>query len=116
MDVSGLVAAVGAGVTRFTVGDPVFGAAAGAFAEFVCAPEDRLCLKPARLCFEPAAATARNARAGVGPGTWQARAAGCRVSDGSTGRDFPCLRQGHAAVEGSRAAAARQGPLRVAAH
>lgn len=58
MDVSGVVEAVGAGVTRFVVGDPAFGAAARTFAEFTCAREDRLCLKPAHLSFEQAAASA----------------------------------------------------------
>ena len=56
MDVSGAVEAVGAGVTRFQVGDAVFGASSGAFAEFTCAREDQLCLKPERLSFEQAAA------------------------------------------------------------
>ncbi|MBX3638337.1 MAG: alcohol dehydrogenase catalytic domain-containing protein, partial [Rubrivivax sp.] len=55
-DVSGVVEAVGAGVTRFAVGDAVFGAALGTFAEFACAREDQLCLKPGRLSFEQAAA------------------------------------------------------------
>lgn len=57
-DVSGVVEAVGAEVTRFKVGDAVFGAAARTFAEFTCAREDRLCLKPERLSFEQAAASA----------------------------------------------------------
>ena len=58
MDVSGVVEAVGAGVTRFKVGDAVFGAASRTFAEFTCAREDQLCLKPERLSFEQAAAAA----------------------------------------------------------
>lgn len=58
MDVSGVVEAVGAEVTRFKVGDAVFGAASQSFAEFACAREDQLCLKPARLSFEQAAASA----------------------------------------------------------
>jgi D-arabinose 1-dehydrogenase-like Zn-dependent alcohol dehydrogenase len=57
-DVSGVVEAVGAAVTRFKVGDAVFGAASRTFAEFTCAREDQLCLKPERLSFEEAAATA----------------------------------------------------------
>lgn len=57
-DVSGVVEAVGAGVTRFKAGDAVFGAASDSFAEFACASEDRLCIKPARLSFEQAAAVA----------------------------------------------------------
>lgn len=57
-DVSGEVEAVGAEVTRFKVGDAVFGAASRTFAEFACAREDQLCLKPERLSFEQAAASA----------------------------------------------------------
>jgi NADPH:quinone reductase-like Zn-dependent oxidoreductase len=57
-DVSGVVEAVGPAVTRFKVGDSVFGAASGTFAEFTCACEDQLCLKPERLSFEQAAASA----------------------------------------------------------
>lgn len=57
-DVSGVVEAVGADVTRFKVGDAVFGATARTFAEFTCAREDQLCLKPERLSFEQAAASA----------------------------------------------------------
>jgi len=57
-DVSGVVEAVGAEVTRFQVGDAVFGAASRTFAEFTCAREDQLCLKPERLSFEQAAASA----------------------------------------------------------
>ncbi|MFF4553656.1 NADP-dependent oxidoreductase [Streptomyces sp. NPDC001422] len=53
-DLSGVVAAVGAGVTRFKVGDEVFGmprfpAEAGAYAEFVTAPSRHLALKPSGL-------------------------------------------------------------------
>lgn len=58
MDVSGVVEAVGAEVTRFAIGDPVFGAASGTFAQFTCAREDQICLKPERLSFEQAAASA----------------------------------------------------------
>jgi len=55
-DLAGEVEAVGRNVTRFKPGDPVFGAARGAFAEYVCAPESSLALKPANLTFEQAAA------------------------------------------------------------
>lgn len=58
IDVSGVVEAIGAEVTRFKVGDAVFGATSGTFAEFTCAREDQLCLKPDRLSFEQAAASA----------------------------------------------------------
>ncbi len=55
-DVAGVVEAAGGKVTRFRPGEAVFGAARGAFAEYVCAQEDRLALKPANLSFEQAAA------------------------------------------------------------
>lgn len=58
VDVSGVVEAVGAEVTRFQVGDAVFGAASRTFAELACAREDQLCPKPERLSFEQAAAAA----------------------------------------------------------
>jgi NADPH:quinone reductase-like Zn-dependent oxidoreductase len=56
VDVAGVVEAVGAGITHFKPGDAVFGAARGAFAEYVCTSEDRLALKPDALPFEAAAA------------------------------------------------------------
>jgi NADPH:quinone reductase-like Zn-dependent oxidoreductase len=56
-DIAGRVEAVGTEVTRFKPGDEVFGAVlTGGFAEFVCAKEDQLALKPANLSFEQAAA------------------------------------------------------------
>lgn len=57
LDVAGTVVAVGSAVTRFAVGDEVFGVSQGAFAEFACAREDKLAHKPARLRFEEAAVT-----------------------------------------------------------
>lgn len=56
LDVSGTVVAVGEGVTRFTVGDAVFGIAKGSFAEYAAAREDKLARKPSGLSFEEAAA------------------------------------------------------------
>ncbi len=56
VDVAGQVEAVGKNVTQFQPGDDVFGAGYGAFAEYLCAPEDKLVLKPANLTFEQAAA------------------------------------------------------------
>ena len=55
-DLAGEVEAMGPGVNRFRPGDPVFGRANGAFAEFALAREDRLVLKPAKLSFVEAAA------------------------------------------------------------
>jgi NADPH:quinone reductase-like Zn-dependent oxidoreductase len=58
-DIAGLVETVGKDVTQFRPGDEVFGAkgfAGGGFAEYVCAVEDELALKPANVSFEEAAA------------------------------------------------------------
>lgn len=58
-DVAGRVEAVGRGVSRFRPGDEVFGDLSGhwgGFAEYVCAREDALALKPAGMTFEQAAA------------------------------------------------------------
>jgi NADPH:quinone reductase-like Zn-dependent oxidoreductase len=55
-DVAGTVTATGAGVTRFKVGDEVFGIAKGSFAEYAVAREDKLTHKPENLSFEQAAA------------------------------------------------------------
>ncbi len=56
-DVAGVVEAVGSEVTQFRPGDEVFGDIfTGAFAEYVCAPEKTLALKPANSTFEEAAA------------------------------------------------------------
>jgi NADPH:quinone reductase-like Zn-dependent oxidoreductase len=55
-DVAGIVAAVGRNVTRLAVGDEVFGAGAGTFAEYAVAAEKHLAPKPAGLTFEQAAA------------------------------------------------------------
>jgi NADPH:quinone reductase-like Zn-dependent oxidoreductase len=55
MEVSGVVVAVGDGVTRFAVGDEVFGWSTGGFAEFAISPEDRLAAKPAAISHEEAA-------------------------------------------------------------
>ena len=55
-DFAGSVVEVGPGVTRFRVGDEVFGEADAAFAEYVCAPQDRLEHRPANLTAAQAAA------------------------------------------------------------
>ncbi len=54
-DVAGEVEAVGRNVTRFKPGDEVFGAWRGTFAEYVCALESALVLKPKSVTFEQAA-------------------------------------------------------------
>jgi len=54
-DLAGRVEAVGEDVKRFRPGDEVFGVRRGAFAEYVCATEDKLVHKPANVSFEAAA-------------------------------------------------------------
>lgn len=56
IDVAGQVEAVGGNITHFKPGDEVFGACRGALAEYACAAEDKLALKPANISFEEAAA------------------------------------------------------------
>jgi NADPH:quinone reductase-like Zn-dependent oxidoreductase len=56
VDVSGQVEAVGRNMTQFKPGDEVFGLCRGAFAEYGCALENKLALKPANISFESAAA------------------------------------------------------------
>jgi NADPH:quinone reductase-like Zn-dependent oxidoreductase len=59
-DIAGRVEALGSNVKRFKLGDEVFGdisaCGRGGFAEYVCARENALALKPANLSFEEAAA------------------------------------------------------------
>jgi NADPH:quinone reductase-like Zn-dependent oxidoreductase len=56
VDLAGRVEAVGSAVTQFKPGDEVFGMRTGAFAEYVCAREDAVVLKPTNVTFEAAAA------------------------------------------------------------
>ena len=58
-DIAGRVEAVGKNVKQFQAGDEVFGITGlegKGFAEYLCAPEEKLALKPANLSFEDAAA------------------------------------------------------------
>lgn len=55
-DIAGRVEAVGKNVKQFHPGDEVFGMVRGGFAEYTCALEDALALKPSNLSFEAAAA------------------------------------------------------------
>ena len=55
-DYAGVVEAVGDGVTRFTVGDEVYGEVDGTFAEYVAVAETSVGAKPKNLTFEQAAA------------------------------------------------------------
>ena len=58
LDVAGRVVAVGSDVSRFSVGDEVFGIATGSFAEYAAAKESKLAHKPGSATFEQAAASA----------------------------------------------------------
>ncbi|WP_261300464.1 NAD(P)-dependent alcohol dehydrogenase [Paenibacillus andongensis] len=64
-DIAGRVEAVGRDVKQFLPGDEVFGDISGCgwggFAEFVCASENALTLKPASMTFEEAAAIPQTA-------------------------------------------------------
>ena len=64
-DVAGHVEAVGKTVTRFRLGDEVFGMSGRACAEYACAPEATFVLRPARLTFEQAAAVPTSAFAAL---------------------------------------------------
>lgn len=62
-DMAGVIEAVGRNVSRFKVGDEVFGECAkhgwmngGAYAEYAAVPQDYLALKPSNVSFEQAAA------------------------------------------------------------
>jgi NADPH:quinone reductase-like Zn-dependent oxidoreductase len=54
-DLAGTVAAVGAGVNEFEVGDEVYGVGRGSFAEYAVVRADKLARKPKSLSFEQAA-------------------------------------------------------------
>ena len=56
-DVAGQIEAVGKNVTQFKPGDEVFGACDGAFAEYACARESAVTIKPGNVSFEQAAST-----------------------------------------------------------
>ncbi|MFC2077306.1 NAD(P)-dependent alcohol dehydrogenase [Candidatus Bipolaricaulota bacterium] len=66
-DIAGRVEAIGGGVTQYQPGDEVFGDLSpleskfGAFAEYVCARESALALKPDSMSFEEAAAVPTSA-------------------------------------------------------
>ena len=89
-DIAGRVEAVGRNVTQFQPGDEVFGDIAGCglggFAEYVCARENALMLKPASLTFEEAAAVPLAALAAL-QGLREQRT----PSGGTEGLDSGCI-------------------------
>lgn len=54
-DVAGRVVATGSSVTRFSLGDEVFGIASGSFADYAAADETKLARKPRNVTFAQAA-------------------------------------------------------------
>src|ERR1041385_4028028 len=54
-DMAGKIEAVGKNISRLKSGDEVFGVCRGAFAEYACASEGKLALKPANISLEEAA-------------------------------------------------------------
>jgi NADPH:quinone reductase-like Zn-dependent oxidoreductase len=58
LDVAGRVVATGDAVTRFSVGDEVFGIGSGSYAEYAAAKESKLALKPVGVSFEQAGVAA----------------------------------------------------------
>jgi NADPH:quinone reductase-like Zn-dependent oxidoreductase len=58
LDVAGTVVAIGANVSRFAIGDEVFGIGKGSFADYASAGEDKLVTKPANVTFVQAAVVA----------------------------------------------------------
>ena len=55
-DMAGRIETVGKNVKQFQPGDEVFGMVKGSFAEYACAPESALALKPVNTSFDEAAA------------------------------------------------------------
>ena len=68
-DIAGKVHDIGSNVKQFQKGDEVFGDTStvryGAFAEYVCVPEEKLRLKPESLTFEEAATIPQSAVAAL---------------------------------------------------
>lgn len=64
-DCAGVVETVGAGVTRFHVGEAVYGECRGSCAEYACADSDRIAHKPSSLTFEQASAVPTSACAAL---------------------------------------------------
>ena len=71
VDVAGEVEAVGKNVTQFKPGDAVFGASRWAFAEYTCAGESKIVMKPDNVTFDQAASiNVAGLTALQGPGEW----------------------------------------------
>jgi len=79
LDVAGVVVAVGSAVTRFTVGDEVYGFGRGSFAEYTVAREGKLSRKPVNLSFAQASVVPVSAATAL-----QALTDSGRLEDGQT--------------------------------
>ena len=83
VDAAGVVEKVGANVTKFKTGDPVYAfftlANEGGYAQFVIAKENELAPKPKSLTYEEAAAVPA-----VGSTAWQALVDGADLTSGQT--------------------------------
>lgn len=55
VDMAGQVEGIGKNVTQFKSGDAVFGSGSGAFAEYACATDSKIAMKPESVTFEDAA-------------------------------------------------------------
>lgn len=116
-DFSGIVTAVGAGVTRFKIGDPVFGMAqikhGGALGEAVIAPQTFVARRPDSVSFEDAAClatpgvTAWNGGQGCPeirqPGVHQRLHRRCRRGHGAARKDVRGDRRGDMQCAGDAA-------------
>ena len=64
-DIAGIVEEVGSEASKFKIGDEIFGDISdygwGGFAQYVCVPEDAICLKPNNISFEMASAVPQSA-------------------------------------------------------
>ncbi|UKA49758.1 NAD(P)-dependent alcohol dehydrogenase [Arthrobacter sp. FW305-123] len=111
LDLAGTVEAVGSNVTRFVVGDQVFGSGKGSFAEFAPACENQLAHKPAGISFEEAAAVPVSActalmalrAGGIQPGAAgiQPAAGGIHSQSGRTDKELKVLITGASGGVGS---------------
>lgn len=79
LDLAGTVVEIGAGVTRFAVGDRVFGIGKGSLAEYACAREDKLARVPEGASDEEAAVLGVSAISALGALDAAALVAGERV-------------------------------------
>ena len=57
VEFSGEIEETGKDISKFNIGDMIFGRAkkAGAYAEYLCAPENEICLNPSNASFDEAA-------------------------------------------------------------